>query len=186
MLDLLLNPRGFCGVYDEIIFISPTFVSQFENLWSALNPKGITVYEELTNELLEKIRGTQMSFDKSERPNILVIFDDNSEVMRHLDPTIVNFFISNSRHAHISCVFLCQKLTQVSTCVRANCDCFISFSACSEIELNALFKEVSVVEKKRFLTLFREITLTPFAFLTITIVGGKLTFYKKFDEKIEL
>ena len=186
MLDLLLNPRGFCGVYDEIIFISPTFESQFESLWSTLRPKGISVYENLTAELLDEIRMKQMQFQKSERPQILVIFDDNSELMRHLDSTTVNFFVSNSRHAHISCVFVCQKIMQMPTCVRCNTDSYITFSACSEIEINALFKEVSVVDKKRFLRLFREITLEPFAFFTITIVGGKLNFYKKFDEIINL
>ena len=128
----------------------------------------------------------QMQFQKSERPQILVIFDDNSELMIHLDSTTVNFFVSNSRHAHISCVFVCQKIMQMPTCVRCNTDSYITFSACSEIEINALFKEVSVVDKKRFLRLFREIKLEPFAFFTITIVGGKITFHKKFDEIINL
>lgn len=183
LLDLLLNPRGYCYKYDRIIFISPTFEAQYRNkgLWSALNPKGIRVVTLLNDEILQEIISEQEALVEE---NVLVIFDDNSEKLRHLDPDLVGTFISNSRHLRISAVFLLQKLTQCPTVVRASTDVFISFSACSEVELSSLFREVSVFEKKQFLKLFREITKTPFAFLTISVIGGKITFYDKFDKQI--
>src|SRR5690242_5392430 len=38
--ELLLDPQGYNKKYDRIIFISPTFRTQYEKLWKALDPKG--------------------------------------------------------------------------------------------------------------------------------------------------
>ena len=64
-LKFLLHPNGYLGKYDRIIFISPTFRSQFVSTWSKLHPQGIKVYEEVTDDLLAKIIAEQEQNDTS-------------------------------------------------------------------------------------------------------------------------
>lgn len=179
-LKLLLNPQGYCCKYDRIIFVSPTFRTQFEGLWKALDPKGIKVYEDMSDGLLAQIISEQETSDTT----CLCVFDDLGEIWKHIDQSVLNRFISNSRHLRLSMVFLAQKLSQLSTIIRANTDCFVTFSACSQIELEALYREVSVVEKKQFLSMFRVVTRERFAFLCISIIGGKIGFYPNFGRQI--
>ena len=181
-LQFLLNPTGYFRQYDRIIFISPTFRAQFGILWNKLDPKGIRVYDEVSQGLLAEIIQEQ----ESNELRSLVCFDDNGEELRHLVQSELNRFISNSRHLRLSCVFLCQKISQVPTIVRANTDCFVVFAACAQVELEALYREVSVVDKKRFLELFREVTQHEYAFLCISMQRGKIKFFKNCQEEIVL
>lgn len=181
-LQFLLNPSAYYRKYDRIIFISPTFRAQFEILWHKLDPKGIQVYDEVSQGLLAEIIHEQ----ESNGLQTLVCFDDNGEQLRHLAQAELNRFISNSRHLRLSCVFLCQKISQVPTIVRANTDCFVVFAACAQVELEALYREVSIVDKKRFLELFRETTQHEFAFLCISVQRGKIKFFKNCKEEIVL
>ena len=180
--DLLLDPQGYNKKYDRIIFISPTFRTQYEGLWKALDPKGITVYEEVSDKLLAQIIDEQFATGK----NCLVVCDDCGESLRHIPQDDLNKFISNSRHLNLSVVFLCQKISQMPTIVRANTDCFIVFAACSQIELDALFREVSIVDKKQFLHLFRSVTDKPHAYLCISVIAGKISFFANCKEPIDV
>lgn len=181
-LQFLLNPSAYFRKYDRIIFISPTFRAQFEILWHKLDPQGIQVYDEVSQGLLAGIIHEQ----ESNGLQTLVCFDDNGEQLRHLAQAELNRFISNSRHLRLSCVFLCQKISQVPTIVRANTDCFVVFAACAQVELEALYREVSIVDKKRFLELFRETTQHEYAYLCISVQRGKIKFFKNCKEEIVL
>lgn len=181
-LKLLLDERGYCKKYDRIVFFSPTFKAQYAKTWSKLSSTGITVYEEVEIALLQQLMEEQLGSEK----NLLVVFDDVSEILRHLDPQTINKFISNSRHMNLSCVFLCQKLTQLSTCIRCNTDVYVCFAAMAEIEISSLFREVSVVNKQQFVKMFRHVTMTPYAFMAIRILNGKIEFFENFQKRIEI
>lgn len=181
-LRFLLSRSGWFRKYDKIVIISPTFRAQYEILWSKLSPLGIKVHDAITEELLTNLIEEQETNGLS----TLVCFDDNGEDLRHIAQPVLNKFISNSRHLRLSCVFLCQKITQAPTIVRANTDCFVVFAACAQVELEALYKEVSIVDKKRFLELFREVTQQQYAFLCISVVAGKIRFFKNCEEEILL
>lgn len=181
-LECLLNENGYRNKYHEIVIVSPTFRAQFEGLWSKLSPLGIKVHDEITEGLLTELISQQEHNDT----NILVVFDDNGEIFKHIPQSSLNLFISNSRHLRLSCVFLAQKLSQLSTIIRANADVFVCFSACSFIELSALWKEVSVVERKRFLEIFKETTKEPYCFLVISMIAGKICFYKNAREQLDV
>jgi len=181
-LQFLLNPSGYFRAYDRIIFASPTFRSQFPILWNRLDAKGITVFNAFSEQLLADIIHEQETNDLK----TLLVSDDNGEDLKHLPQSKLNALVSNSRHLRLSCVFLCQKITQVPTIVRANTDCFIVFAACAQVELEALYREVSIVDKKRFLELFRESTQHEYAYLCISIQRGKIKFYKNCEEEILL
>ena len=126
-LECLLNENGYRNKYHQVVIISPTFRAQYHGLWERLSPLGIKVFDEVTEGLLTELIAQQENNDT----NLLVVFDDNGEVFKHIAQSSLNLFISNSRHLRLSCVFLAQKLSQLSTIIRANTDCFVCFSACS-------------------------------------------------------
>jgi hypothetical protein len=169
-----LLKTAWCGIYDEIIICSPTFQSQFTSLWSQLSPEGITVYNNLDAAFVEKLMADQ----SSSTTNSLLILDDCGEDLRKVAPGVINKLVSNSRHYKLSIIALHQKLTQAPSIVRANADCFISFAACSFLEREALWKEVSTIPRKEFQQAYNLATQSKHGFLVSTIdKGGALKLY---------
>jgi hypothetical protein len=169
-----LLKTAWCGVYDEIIICSPTFKSQFKNLWSQLSPEGITVYKSLDAAFIEKLMADQ----SSSTINSLLILDDCGEDLRKISPSVINMLVSNSRHYKLSIIALHQKITQSPSVVRANMDSCLSFSACSFLEREALWKEVSTIPRKEFQQAFNSATQKKHGFLVSTIdKGGALRLY---------
>lgn len=169
-----LLKEAWCGVYDEIIIVSGTFVSQFEKVWSQLSPEGITVHETFDESFVEKFMAEQSVSTK----NSLLILDDLGDDLRKISPSVINKLVSNSRHYKLSIIALHQKLTQAPTIIRGNADSIISFSACSFLEREALWKEISTVPRKEFQVLFNKATQKKHGFLVSTIdKGGALRLY---------
>lgn len=167
------------NVYQRIIFISPTFRHQYEKLWSCLKADGIKVFEEISEELINRIITEQTGGG----PSTLLILDDLGEDVRRKDsvpPALMNKLCSNSRHLNLSIVSLNQSYTQTPTILRNNADTIICFSAISFREQDRLFKEVSVVDRKRFMEIFAYATeLHPHAYLVATIgTDGCLRFFQ--------
>ena len=172
---LLCSWTGWRGVYDEIIFVSPTFKSQFDGLWSKIDPAGVTVHERIDEQFIENLLQEQSTSTK----NSLLILDDCGEDLRKVSPSTVNKLVSNSRHYKLSIICLHQKLTQSPTIMRANADSVVSFAACSYLERDCLWREVSTVDKKEFLRIFNQATTEKHSFLVSTIdKGGRLRFYE--------
>src|SRR5258708_7826021 len=46
-----VDKRGFKNRFARIIFVSPTFRAQYQKLWRRLKPDGITVHEEVSDNL---------------------------------------------------------------------------------------------------------------------------------------
>ena len=172
VVDLLMT--DWCGVYHDIIIISPTFQAQFNGLWSKLSPQGVTVYETISDNLVEQILKNTAGATK----DTLLVLDDLGEDMRKISQTLLNKLVSNSRHYRLSIICLHQKLTKSPTIFRGNCDSFISFASCSYLEREALWREISTVDKKSFNRMFAEATQRPHSFMVSTISkGGALVNY---------
>jgi hypothetical protein len=169
--------------YDHIIFVSPTFRAQYDGLWSKLSPDGITVYEQLTEQLIESIMKTVSAKGNG---STLLILDDLGEEFRKISPRTVNMLVSNSRHYKLSIICLHQRLTQAPPILRANADVVIAFSACSFTEIECLWKMVATTQRKTFQLMFNDATQEPHSYLVSMVdKGGRLRFYKK-DFKTEL
>ena len=175
---LLLTSYRFC--FDRIIFISPTFRAHYATLWYKLSPDGIEVHEELTESLVQKLfdeLSTKQSC--SCKKTTLLVLDDLGEELKKIEPRLINLLVSNSRHYRLSIISLHQKLTQCPTVIRGQVDSICMFGACSYLERECLYKEVSVVERKIFMKLFTEVTEKPHAFLVCTMSReGKLKFFE--------
>jgi hypothetical protein len=175
LIKLLKDAEGWKGVYQKIIIVSPTF--KFQKAWKCLAPDGITVYTQLTDELMEKLLQTSPSI------NTLIIFDDNGEDVKRVNTQAMNKLISNSRHLNLSIVFLLQKLSQAPTIVRSNTDTFVCFSATSTRETDLLWAEIGVLSKKDFYNMFRDATQEQYSCFVASMEKGKLKFYKNFDSE---
>jgi hypothetical protein len=181
LLKLLLTKGGYCCVYKKIIIISATFTQQYEKTWSKLHKKGLTVYTSLSDALLDKIYN-DICISKE---HTLVISDDMDECWRKgVDSHRVNKLISNSRHLPVSLVFLSQSIVQLATIIRRNADMFCMFGACSFCEIELIWKEVSLAQKKQFWKMFTKSTEKPYGFLVCSIQHGKLKFYNSFESEI--
>jgi hypothetical protein len=77
-------------------------------------------------------------------------------------------------------------MTQLPTIIRENADVYISFAALSYIGVQALWKEVALVEKKRFMEVFRKATEKQYSFLCCSTVGGQTSLYKNCSEPVPL
>ena len=178
---LLLDFRGWRGKFDRIIFISPTWNDQYNSLWGVLSPEGIKVYDKLTDSLLQKIIDEQ----RSNEGNLLVIFDDVCQKLKHVSASLVDLFVSTHRHLRMSLCFLNQKISQLPTLVRSDCSIWCVFQAVSERELNALHNEVSIINKKDFLETFYRITQKKYGFIVLSQIDGKIEVRDGFSDRKE-
>jgi energy-coupling factor transporter ATP-binding protein EcfA2 len=160
-------------VYDEIIFVSPTFESQIKSLWGKLSPEGIRVVDDLSQEFVD---GFLIDQSKSSK-NTLLVLDDVGQAQRQLKGNSWMKLIANSRHYKLSIISLHQKLTQADTCIRVNADTIVCFPSCSYGEREALYKARSTVDRKTFMDLFRSATIEDYSFLVCTVRSGNLRFY---------
>ena len=161
------------SVYDEIVFVSPTFKSQVKSLWGKLSPEGIRVVEDLTQEFVETFLLEQSTSTR----NSLLILDDVGQAQRQLKGNSWMKLIANSRHYKLSIISLHQKLTQADVCARVNADTIICFPSCSYQEREALYRARSTVDRKNFMDLFRTATVKPCSCLVCTVRSGNLRFY---------
>lgn len=179
LANLLRDPRGFKKKFHKIIFISPTFATQYDSLWKCLDPEGITVYEEVSDRLLDSILLEQK---KNPEPTLLVMDDIADALRTQVDQNTLNLLIANSRHLQLSICVLSQKLTMLPTLLRSQTDTYIMYAACSYIEVEALAREVSTMPKKEFLEFFHTATAAPYAFLCIGVYkGGKVELHPNFE-----
>ena len=72
IVSMLKDPRGLKWIYDRIIIFSGTFRTQYQNLWSKLSSKGITVFEELDEVVLMNVYEQQLGSAE----HVLILSDD--------------------------------------------------------------------------------------------------------------
>ena len=189
LIKLLLDKRGYQGHYDRIVIFSETFRSQYKGLWDKISSKGVTVYENITTEILSEIYEKQKaiadSVGKENTPSVLIISDDQGKGWRQVDEQVMSKVVNNARHNMISMVLLCQRFVQVSPTIRSQFDVIISFSAVSYSELEAFWREVSSMERKAFRKIFNDATRRDYGFLLINKIKGKLSYFNNFDFKID-
>ena len=167
------------NLFEEIIFISPTFHLQYKKQnspWSKISSEGVPVYKECTTELIETF--LKMGLDTKKR---LIIFDDNGSNLRKtslVSEQSLNMLVSNSRHLNISLLFLSQRLSQNLPIIRSQCDLWCIFGTSSYAEKNILYQQVSIMPRKEFEKIFSECTKDPFSFICVTTGhGGQIKYY---------
>jgi hypothetical protein len=181
--NLLLTTYRY--LFDRIIIVSPTFRAQYGVLWHKISSDGIVVHEELNETIIQSVYDEVKS---NKDTATLLLLDDCGEELRKIEPRLVNLMVSNSRHYKLSILSLHQKLTQAPTILRGNADQIMMFGACSYLEREALYKEVSIVDRKTFMRIFNHATDEPHSFLCCVMSReGQLKFYKHdFETEIKI
>ena len=180
-IKLLRSERGWKNIYDKIIIISPTFLLQ--PCWGQLDPTGIDVYLDFRTDTICELMALQT---ENRTSKILLILDDLGEdIVRNKEcKPIYHKLIANSRHLNISIIQLHQKISQCPTFVRANADTFISYNSLSGREREALYNEVSTVDKKTFAKIFKDATEVQYSTFCASFIDGQLKLYKDLEEEI--
>ena len=138
-VKLLKSKRGWKGVYDKVVIISPTFPLQ--PIWGQISPAGVNVHLAFTTEIIEDLMKQQT---ENRDRKVLLLLDDLGEDVHHSKEAkpVFHKLVANSRHLNISLVWLCQRNTQAPTFVRSNTDCYISFASLSARERSTLQRSV--------------------------------------------
>ena len=169
-------------MYDKVIIISPTFMLQ--PIWGQLSPTGISVHLEFKAETIIELMTAQT--ENRDRRVLLLLDDLGEDVCRSKDATAVfHRMIANSRHLSISIVWLAQKISQVPCYARTNADSFISFASLATRERDALFNEVSMVDRKTFAAMFVQATTDQYSTFAATFKQGQLCYYTNLEEEIK-
>jgi hypothetical protein len=179
LVSLLLDKRGYRDIYSKIIIVSPTFESQ-KSTWGKISGEGIVVYKEFSESVLEKIYNDQ----QNNKGRALLVSDDNGD-LKKIPQAILNKLVSNSRHlgGGLSIIVLLQKCSQAPTIVRAQADSFVCFSACSIREQEILYQEIGILDKSTFTRIFRDATREQYNCLVVSIIAGKIRFFKNFHDE---
>jgi hypothetical protein len=159
-----------------VIIVSPTF--HLQKVWNTIAKEGVTVYNEFSTEILEKIYTAKQS---KTHIQTLLILDDNGDDLKRINQPIFQKMVSNSRHLNLSMVVLLQKITQAPTHLRSNSDSYVVFSACSTREIDQLYAEIGILDKQRFQILFRDAVQNQYSCFVGSMIDGKLRFYKNFE-----
>lgn len=150
-----------------------------------LSPEGITVFETLTDGVLEQIYSVLEKKPKDE--HVLLITDDCGEDLKKCKPNLLNKLISNSRHLGVSLIGIFQKLSQSPTIWRSNTDTFVVFSATSTREIDALWNEIGVNSRAEFHKMFHATTQGPYSFFVASLdKGGRIRYFASFGHELTL
>jgi hypothetical protein len=98
----------------------------------------------------------------------LVIFDDMSfsgDLKNHSHGGVARLFM-NGRHLLISTILTAQKYTDILTGARENATGLILYDS-SQKQLETIYMDHGLNEKKEFLKMFREVTREPHSYLVI-------------------
>jgi len=170
--DLYMN--DFKG--DNIYIISPS--TKLDTKWiSVIEDKKIpdanviksfneeildTLYQSLEEKFEEAIK------EKRKPEHSLIILDDVSfsgDLKSHTHGALTKLFC-NGRHSLISTIVTSQKYTDILTTCRENATGLVLFDS-SRKQLETIFMDHGVTDKKDFLAMFRKVTEEPHSFMII-------------------
>lgn len=136
------------------------------------------LYELIKEEYEEAIE------NKKQPQHNLIIFDDVSfdGSLNNKKNGIISKLMCNGRHLLISSIQTAQKYSSLSTTSRENCTSLILFS-CTNKQLDLIYEDHGLINKKAFIKMFREITDSPYSFMVINYSNKKNERYQDSEFK---
>jgi len=153
---LLTSKEYYKGVFDYIIFLSPTlnlnddYSDIKEDHDKVYKFDKITDFNAIINELIDTQTSMVKSVKKKKTPQVLIIADDiiDSDLLRRSDKAPIATIAHRGRHINISIIYCVQKLSSIPRLVRLNADGLILFATSNYSELEQ-FLEQYVPKRKR-------------------------------------
>jgi len=173
--------------FDKIYIFCPTYKQdhKWSDIDSYVKSKKVLVYPEVKNRILKKIwRYCAAKKQTHANYHTLVLMDDcvgQKDFKTNSDQGIVNKIVCKGNHSNISTIYSVQKITNVSTSMRLQCEALLAFYISDTKEKKSLFQEFGAGTWKQFQEILERCTAQPFHFLYMKRQGpGRPKFYHNF------
>lgn len=173
LVKMLLDDKFLKNKFDKIIIVSPTFL--LDGNWRSISSDGIDIYTKYDDDIVEELITSQKQSGAEE--SVLLILDDcvNEDIKKEN----LEILACNGRHLNVTLIVLTQKITSISTTIRANFDQILHFYTASKRERQNLSQEVEIPDD-----VFLLATKERYTFINCINRGGVVQLYKNFSEKI--
>ncbi len=184
--NMILNPNfNLIEKLDAIHIYSSTMDSGDASARHLVEAIPQTIYNEYSDNHLKKILNFQMSFPKSERPNIAIFFDDFITFPNLTRNSLIYKLASAYRHYNIKLLYFSSQFYRAVPVSLRSCINYALLSANSnQRELIKMEEELGSRYDGKFLKLHREATSVPYAFLYLRLYDQPATAFRNFTEKI--
>ena len=181
---MLCCKAAFRGKFDRIVIISPTFYLTPQ--WKTFDTSEWDIHLSYDPQIIKELIDSQSAtFRFTKRPRVLLILDDLSKSSRKVKASETDYLevlACNGRHVDISCVFLCQQLSQCCGSLRSNAD-FILFYASHSLRDNLLlFNDCGKGDYKSFRDRVETLCSERCSFFLVKNSGGRLVYHQNFTE----
>jgi hypothetical protein len=161
---------------DNIYIISPStnLDTKWQNIIRDKKIPEVNIIKVFDEEVLDTLYQSlderfHEALDEGRQPeHSLIIFDDMSfsgDLKSHSHGGVARLFC-NGRHLLISTIVTAQKYTDILTTARENATGLILYD-CSQKQLETIFYDHGLSDKKEFLKMFRTATKEPHTFMAI-------------------
>lgn len=159
--------RSYYGIFHNVVFVSPSSHTLSNNIFDELESK--KKFSELTPEVFERVQELTEEVDKDgNRKNTLLILDDVSSDLRNADILKqLQKIQKNRRHINLSIIIIMHKITDVNPTLRANMNLIFIKKPKTNKELNAIYDEFMMIDKKKFNDLIEFIYRSTYDFMII-------------------
>jgi len=182
----LLTSRGkktiYRKIFDNVIIIMPknSLNSLIDNHPFKKHDK---VYNEMNLETLDEINEMVKDYAE-ENENTLLFIDDMASSLKNKNVSnMLNNFINNRRHLHLSIMLLTQYLNSIPLPVRRNISHLIMFKPTNKKETDIIFTELIFLTKDEYDEILKYSYKSKHDFLFINLVTNEI--YRNFN-KLEL
>lgn len=182
----LLTSRGkkaiYKKVFDNIIIIMP------KNSLNSLDnnhpfKRHDKVYHDMDEETLDEIKENVEEWSEDGENTLLFIDDMASSLKNKTVANMLNNFINNRRHLHLSIMLLTQYLNSIPLPVRRNISHLIMFKPTNKKETDIIFSELIFLPKDDYENILQYSYKSKHDFLFINLVTNEI--YRNFN-KLEL
>lgn len=184
----LLNPNfGLMDKLDVIHIYSPTAKSGDVTWRHVVEQADETIYSEYSDAHLRSILDSQLSFPKSTRPRVGLIFDDIACFTNINKNSLLWKLSTQYRHYGIYYLkYLVQQWKMLLPVVRANLDYLLISRTTNQKEVSDMEQEVASKYdgEKQFRKLLVSATKKPYSFLYLRLNDQPSTAYENFTKKI--
>lgn len=190
MIDSLLDPKKFRGVFDDIYVWSQSYY--LDPKWKRLKIEKDRVFTEWNEKECKKImEEIEEEAEEDQSKHVLFIWDDmiDAKIMHLNKMGCIESGAVRGRHSRISIIIVSQMYMKLSTPIRNNTTNLIIFRIRNSDELKKIVREnQESLTNDQFMNIYNYATGEPFNFLHINNQEPhpKLRFRKNWNTMIVL
>jgi hypothetical protein len=181
LMNLIYNANFYKGLFDKIIFISPTVNNDLTLTHLHDDDDILKINDKLEDldSILKAVIQAKEDDDDEKDKFYLIILDD---CLGYIKPrSYATYLCSRYRHYKISMIFTSQSFRSIPNIIRTNATFYLLFNTTNKKEYNKYIEEFSGLFKN-FGDMYSEATFKPYNFLFLDLRNIKA--YHNFDKLI--